>query len=195
MARPSVFTAKLGKRVCELISDGASLRSIGEMPTMPSRRTMRGWLETHPEFERNYETARRHRADRLVDEIIELSDSVAGSDSPAAVNAARLAVESRKWIAAKILPEYGDKLSVTGKDGAPLIQQEPPDQSKLALALLTVLRQGDRNDPSMLAPPPARATTLLSAADEPEPEPVPIKLDPEPTPAMRREHIRFLNVK
>src|ERR1700692_1435974 len=99
MPRPTTFTQKLGKRVCELISDGASLRSIGEMPNMPSRRTTRTWLGRFPDFSADYERARRHRSDALVDEIIEISAGVKGSDSPAAVNAARLAVVSRQWLA------------------------------------------------------------------------------------------------
>jgi hypothetical protein len=105
MGRPTTFTPKLGKRICELISDGSSLRAIGEIPTMPSRRTLRGWLARFPDFEADYGRARQHRADALVDEIVELSDAVAGSDSPAAENAHGWS-SNRKRLATKILPQH-----------------------------------------------------------------------------------------
>jgi hypothetical protein len=175
MGRPSVYSIKLGKRICDMIAEGASLRSIGEMPAMPSRRTMRGWLETHVEFERSYEIARKRRAENLIDEIVELSDSVAGSDSAAAVNAARLAVATRQWVAAKLLPQYGDKsrVELSGKDGKELIR-DPPDRSIVALALLSILRGNEPPpDPVRVAiPPPASPRILLGQiAPEPPAEP------------------------
>jgi hypothetical protein len=146
MSRPTIHSPKLAGRICDLIAEGSSLRLIGEMPAMPSRRTMRGWLETQPEFERGYEIARRQRTDALVDEIVEIADAVKGSDSAAAVNAARLAVDTRRWLAAKLLPlRLGDRSAVelTGKGGKDLFP-EPPDPSKVALALLSILRGAER---------------------------------------------------
>jgi hypothetical protein len=204
MGRPTTFTQKLGKRICELISDGASLRSIGEMPNMPSRRTTRTWLGRFPDFEADYERARRHRADNLVDEIIELSDSVRGSDSPAEVNAARLAVTSRQWVATKLLPAtYGDRISqeVSGPNGRDLLAPPEMDTQKIALFLLGIFNNlpGGKNDPARMtaALPVTAATTLLSGLSGPpepaEPVPVPVEPDPEPveTEAMRREHLRW----
>jgi hypothetical protein len=184
MGRPTTFTQKLGKRICELISDGASLRSIGEMPNMPSRRTTRTWLGRFPDFEADYERARRHRADNLVDEIIELSDSVKGSDSPAAVNAARLAVTSRQWLATRLLPEYSEKVTteVTGPNGVPLIHE--PDLGKTALGLLGAVhsilkaRHPERPASARAELPPPAVRTLLSGFPEPA-EPAPVKLAPQ----------------
>ena len=141
MARPTSYTAERAKRVCDLVAEGASLRMIGEMQGMPSRRTVRGWLNAHPEFEREYEIARRERTDNLVDESIEIADSVSDCTDPTAVQAARLRIDTRRWLASKLLPErFGDhnRVEMTGKDGAPLIPQETGGQS-LALALLAVL--------------------------------------------------------
>jgi hypothetical protein len=137
----SAYKPELCARICDAISEGASLKTICAAPKMPSRRTVRGWLEQFPEFDRQYELARRERTDNLVDETIEIADSVRGSDSNPAVQAARLAVDTRKWLAAKLLPErFRDKLlaEVTGKDGEPLLK-DPPDPTRLAHALLVLL--------------------------------------------------------
>src|ERR1700674_1410214 len=87
--RPRSYTAERAKRICDLVAEGESLRTIGEMRGMPARRTVRGWLNAHPEFEREYEVARRERTDNLVDESIEIADSVSGCTDPTAVQAAR----------------------------------------------------------------------------------------------------------
>ena len=141
MVRPTSYTAERAKRVCDLVAEGESLRTIGEMRGMPARRTVRGWLNAHPEFEREYEVARRERTDNLVDESIEIADSVSGCTDPTAVQAARLRIDTRRWLASKLLPErFGDhnRVEMTGKDGAPLIPVETSGPS-LALALLAVL--------------------------------------------------------
>jgi hypothetical protein len=137
----SAYKPELCARICDAISEGASLKTICAAPKMPSRRTVRGWLEEHPDFEASYERARRQRTDALVDEIVEIADAVAGSDSPAAVNAARLQVDTRRWLASKLLPErFGDKLQaeLTGANGEPLLK-DPPTPERVAHALLCLL--------------------------------------------------------
>jgi len=136
----SSYTDTLARRICDLVAEGASLETVGELPDMPSRRLMRGWLEDHPDFERRYEIARRERTDNLVDEAISIADSVRGTDSNAAVGAAKLAVDTRRWLASKLLPErFGDRLELSGKDGAPLLPAADPEPGKVALAILNLL--------------------------------------------------------
>ncbi|HYU13850.1 MAG TPA: hypothetical protein VEK82_14830 [Stellaceae bacterium] len=134
------YTPALAGKICDRIAEGDSLATIATLPGMPSRRTVRGWLEEHPEFDRQYEIARRQRTDNLVDEAISIADSVTGSDSNAEVAAARLAVDTRRWLASKLLPErYGDKIGVA-VEGVPLIP-EPPNHTKLAMILLNILHE------------------------------------------------------
>jgi hypothetical protein len=195
------YSPKLAAKICDLIAEGESLRTIGEMDGMPSRRTMRGWLNAHPEFEREYEIARRERTDNLVDEAVEIADSVTGSTDAAEVNAARLQVDTRKWLASKLLPErFGDKVTteVTGPGGKDLLpEQQLMDNQKIALFLLGIFNNlpGGKNDPARMtaALPVTAATTLLSGLSEPA-EPVPVRIELEPvveTEAMRREHRRW----
>jgi Bacteriophage Sf6, terminase small subunit-like len=127
--RRSGYSPKVAERICDLVAEGESLQSISEMPNMPARRTVRSWLAKHPDFERQYEIARRERTDNLVDESVAIADSVTGCTDNAAVQAARLRVDTRKWLASKLLPErFGDKVTteLTGAGGKDLLPQPQP---------------------------------------------------------------------
>lgn len=184
----SGYSPELAATICDAVAEGASLRTIAEREGMPSRRTMRGWLELHPEFERSFTIARRCWAANLEEELAELAGKAqqieaeaakAGVNENAAIAALRCEIDSKKWLLSKIAPSvYGDRISqeITGANGRDLIP-EPLDTSKMALALLCVLNNapGGRNDPARLEasqPLPAMPTatsTLLSGPLEPAP--------------------------
>ncbi len=64
--------------------------------------------------------AREAQAELRADEITDIADGAEHGASEA-VQAARLRVDARKWIAAKLLPKrYGDKLQHTGEGGGPI---------------------------------------------------------------------------
>jgi hypothetical protein len=163
MARnSSSYSPKVAAEICNLIAEGASLTSIAAMPGMPPRRTVRTWLAAHPSFEQEYERARRARADALVEEALTIADSVKGCTEAAEVNAARLAVDTRKWLAAKLLPErFGDRVTqeITGADGKDLLPPDATAPDRLALAILAVLQPAPK--------PPG----LLRLIDPPAPAP------------------------
>jgi hypothetical protein len=61
--------------------------------------------------------AREAQADKLAKEILELSDKIE-DDHPVKVQRARLQVDSRKWLAARLAPKkYGDHISHDVKGG------------------------------------------------------------------------------
>jgi hypothetical protein len=52
----------------------------------------------------------------LADEVLSLADDVANAENPVAVAAARLQVDSRKWLLSKLKPkQYGDRLELAGQ--------------------------------------------------------------------------------
>jgi hypothetical protein len=84
---------------------------------MPSMTTIFDWLRVDPAFALNYTRAREHQAESYADEITALADAAQGLDS-AGVNAARLRVDARKWVASKLLPKrYGDRVDVNHHGG------------------------------------------------------------------------------
>lgn len=111
------YTPEIAEKICALVADGKSLRTICDMPGMPERVTVFRWRREHPEFVELYETARKDAADSFADDIQSVSN-----DPKLDHNHKRIQVDTLKWIASKLKPKsYGDKLAVSGDDeGGPI---------------------------------------------------------------------------
>lgn len=134
MARPSSFTQAKADLICDLLSDGLSLRQICCMEDMPERNTVFRWLEASPAFQRQYARARELQADHYAEEIIEISDDgsrdynkdeegnlIVDHDH---IQRSRLRVDSRKWAASKLAPKkYGDRMQLANDPESPLVGQ------------------------------------------------------------------------
>jgi len=119
--RPSLYSETLAQKICHRLSDGESLRSICKDEDMPTAKTVVGWAldQKHP-FCEQYAIARRIQAELMIDEIRSIADDstqdyVLGpkglQPDTEHINRSRLRVDTRKWIACKVLPKiYGDKL-------------------------------------------------------------------------------------
>ncbi len=139
--RPSLYTEALAAKICRRLAEGESLRAICADKVMPAISTVMGWLFNgkHEDFSEQYTRARQAQAEFRADEIIEIADAAEHGGSEE-VQAARLRVDARKWIAAKLLPKkYGDKLQHTGEGGGPI--RVRPDLSKLTDEELDVLER------------------------------------------------------
>jgi hypothetical protein len=121
IGRPSSFTQEVADKLCVRMADGESLRTILREPGMPSLSMVFRWLEKNEAFREQYALARKVQAQLWVDEIIEISDDTSkdftvdknGNEvvNGEAIARSRLRVDTRKWIACKVLPKiYGDKI-------------------------------------------------------------------------------------
>jgi hypothetical protein len=121
--RPSAYTPAVASAICETLAAGMSLRKLCAQPAMPSMTTVMRWLadETKPEFRLHYAHAREAQADLLAAEILAIADDSSGDiiidkDGRTRVNnefiaRARLRVDSRKWLASKMVPKkYGNRI-------------------------------------------------------------------------------------
>lgn len=122
--RPSEYTQETADKLCEKLSDGASLRTACLAEDMPAKSTVFKWLRDVPEFSDQYARAKREGAEAYVEDIPDIADD--GSNDWMATNdpenpgwkfngehvqRSRLRIDARKWIAAKLLPKkYGDKV-------------------------------------------------------------------------------------
>lgn len=117
MGRPSKYSPAVVKRILELTANSANgLETICKKnPDLPGAETIRRWLIEKEDFRGLYARAKEQQADVIADEIMEIADKLArGKISNDKVNAARLRVDSRKWIAAKLKPKrYGDRTDIT----------------------------------------------------------------------------------
>lgn len=112
------YSPELAQRICTLLSEGASLRTITRMDGMPSMASVWKWIAEREEFQAMYATAKQESADALVEDMQAIAD-----DPSLDPNDKRIRVDTRKWIASKLKPKrYGDKVQVSGdEDGAPLL--------------------------------------------------------------------------
>lgn len=91
------------------ISMGKGLVKICEAPDMPTPATVRSWMREDSELATRYAHAREDQADYLADQILEIADT---AEDP---NKARVQIESRKWLAAKLKSKsYGEKIAHVG---------------------------------------------------------------------------------
>ncbi len=117
MGKPSEFTQEVADVICSRIMAGESLKSICRADGLPEERTVYNWLNKHESFVQQYVRAREVQADVMVDEIIPIADEELDPQR------AKVRIDARKWVAAKVRPKkYGDKLTaeVQGADGGPI---------------------------------------------------------------------------
>ena len=107
--------------ILKRIAKGESLRSICEDDWMPSRESVRRWLDDDADFCAQYARARELQADHYADETLE----IAASATPETVQVARLQIDTRKWMAGKLRPKvYGEKIALGGADDLPPVKHE-----------------------------------------------------------------------
>ncbi len=112
MARPSDYTQELADRICVLLSEGKSLRTVCKAEDMPDASTIFRWIRSNEEFCKQYTRAKQESSDAWAEELHDIVDEVAVDKE--AINKARLQVDTRKWLMAKMKPKkYGEKLDLT----------------------------------------------------------------------------------
>lgn len=149
MGRPSEFSAEVADRICALLVDGESLRSICGREDMPAASTVFLWLRAHSDFSERYAHAREMQADLAFDEIVEIADDgrndwMEKHDGGVALNKeaiqrSALRVDTRKWRMSKLLPKkYGERLDLNHSGEVKV--DTGPDLSGLDDGELKVLR-------------------------------------------------------
>lgn len=106
--RPSEYTPEIGEAISDEISfTKDSIATIAKkMGLRPS--TLYGWMQKNPDFAALYTRARETRGHTVAEETLEIAD-----DDSIDHNHKRIMVETRKWLAAKLLPKvYGEKTTI-----------------------------------------------------------------------------------
>ncbi len=102
IGRPSSYTPEQGDSICAWVGEGRSLISWCRQSGV-AMVTVQRWLRTVDTFRASYARAHEDRADALADELVDLADSVQHGTLEA-IAAAKLRIDTRKWIAAKLRP-------------------------------------------------------------------------------------------
>ena len=104
--RPTTFSKERAEAICARIAQGEGLKGICRADDMPAAWTVYRWLrmKEHAEFCDMYARAREDQQEHWADEIIEIADLASYN-----VHQARLRIDTRKWLMAKLAPrKYGD---------------------------------------------------------------------------------------
>jgi len=120
MGRPTTYTPELANLICERVATHTyGLKKLCRMyDDMPSQSTINLWRYKHTDFSEQYAQAKVFQIETLVDEILEISDDTSHDQlvndyGNAVCNSefiarSRLRVDTRKWLAAKLVPKvYG----------------------------------------------------------------------------------------
>lgn len=101
---------EIATELCRQIAEGKSMNAIcAEDATMPSRGTFLRWCRDDIRIGQLYDHSLRMRGALYADEIIDLSDRAEKATEAHEVQALKLMVNSRQWVASRLLPKmYGD---------------------------------------------------------------------------------------
>ncbi len=129
MGRPSDYNEEIADWICAELAMGKSLRTICLSPAMPGRETVFRWLRQRDTFRDQYARAKAEAADALFEDILDIADDASGDYDeegrfrPENVQRARLRIDARKWMMAKMKPKkYGDQIdmNVGGQEENPI---------------------------------------------------------------------------
>ena len=120
--RPTAYTAELAQEICNRIASTSkgTKKLCKENQHWPCQDTLFTWLKSNPEFSEQYARAKICQVEFLVDEMLDIADDASGDSflneegqtivNGTAINRARLKIDTRKWLACKLVPRlYGPK--------------------------------------------------------------------------------------
>jgi hypothetical protein len=135
-----ILSVGLAEEICERIAHGESLRSICAEDYMPSATSVYRWLEQYPDFREQYAHARARQADYYADQIVTIADTTEDH------NKARLQIDARKWVAAKLLPKkYGERTTTTHEGGDKPLEIREVSDLEAARRLLFIVSRAERS--------------------------------------------------
>lgn len=107
-------------KVCAMVRDGYPLAGIAGKNDLPNAETIYFWKKLHPDFAKALEEAREFAAEKFAHKALEIAESAATLHKDA-VPAAKLQVDTFKWMAEKMNPDlYGSRTKVTGDKDNPV---------------------------------------------------------------------------
>lgn len=124
--RQTIRTPELDDRILAWIADGQTLASFCRQPGTPASVTVEKWKEKDDEFGRAYAHAREIGGQVIADRLREIAaepipQGLEKGEANAIVMHRRLMIDTDKWLLARWFPtQYGERVAVTGADGAPL---------------------------------------------------------------------------
>ena len=130
--------SKVGKKsvaimaeLCARVADGESVAQICESLRMPSRASLYEWIHDDVVFADMFKRAYSERGEKFAEETTLLADE-AREAPPELTSAYKLAVETRRWVASRLIPKkYGDRVALVGDSENPVAVQHVAASNEL----------------------------------------------------------------
>lgn len=117
----------------ERLAESGSLLAVCRAPDMPSRTTVYNWLRSDPAWAEQYARAKAIGIDRYVEETTAIADAA----TPADVAVARLRVDTRHWVAERMLPKvYGPRAGLELSGGVAVVTLSPMERRQRIVSIL-----------------------------------------------------------
>lgn len=131
LGRPLEYNQEIANYICELVaSTGDGLMKLTRLhPELPDKFTINRWRHRFPDFCAQYAMAKLEQADRLAEECLDIADDDSNDTrinpetgqeicNTEYIARSRLRVDTRKWLAAKLLPkQYGEQRHIENLEG------------------------------------------------------------------------------
>lgn len=128
------YSDELADTVCELIANGTSFKELDKIDGIPDSSTIIRWAFRNEggTFSEKYNEAQKTRIYRLAHETLNIADDSQGDQTcddygnvkqdHEYVNRSKLRIDTRKWLASKLLHNiFGEKLEVVGKGDTAIV--------------------------------------------------------------------------
>ena len=137
------YTEDRARTILDLIANGTPLvHALKQVPHV-TRQMVLEWTQIDEGFARLYERARWHMADYYADEIVVISDEARSAVSMEEIQAAKLRVDARKWVASRLLPhKWGDRVIHEGNPDSPVSVRAMGDAELIERATALLARLG-----------------------------------------------------
>jgi len=117
--RPTEYSPAVADYICARLADGETLTAICRTRGLPSRQAVHRWRMRNDAFNDAYMRAREIGMESMSDDMLTIADDDTadtlpdGSPNHANIGRARLQVDTRKFLLAKLAPKvYGDRVEV-----------------------------------------------------------------------------------
>lgn len=106
--KPVKKTPELLTKICQLITEGKSVRSISKLKDMPTVQAIMKWLNNDEEFNKMYQQARQNQGDLYGEMINDICLELLTGQRTDFQNC-RVAIDGLKWTVSKMNSKWSDR--------------------------------------------------------------------------------------
>ena len=162
----TIRTPELEDQILAWVASGQTLRDFCRKPGKPGHVTVYQWLKAGGVFTERFAHAREVGHDAIAEETLKLADAVPDKVDGKVDQGYVSWVKNRVWTRLQLLSKwnpgkYGDRIAVSGAEGAPPIQLSNADAAReVAMLLATAAARKVREERKAVALADAEAVEL-----------------------------------